>query len=646
MTTDTKLNQLIINKLTQEQYDEAKAAGTLSDTEFYITDSDDEALTNNNISNCITEIPQDIKLELNNGTLTLKAGSKVYVPNRFEVDGTTPKFDVKIIESDIIVESLYTDGPMFIYYVDNTVVPVPSSWSISGTSNTITDGYYTCWYDTTNNIIKIIAGDEVGSSGMSLPLAIVNGSSNGDWTSIDQVFNGFGYMGSTVFALPGVKGLIPNSRNADGSLKSIEFTTTSVKTTTYSNVVTQTSINIGIAINLDIDTQFLTYNKKENFNYNSKPEKVLEANVATLDIQNGKVTSFTPKTSFHAVDWNDFQQLASNIFSAGNIGDIKYTSRIDVPNGGALCDGALYTKAQFPDVYQMLVDGKLQSTTVTDFDSIVSSKGYCELFALDTSNERFKVPSLPNKFVIDTNTTAPVIGNGMALGFLNGDNTDSILKNRYAGNNQDGAWIVPSALPANIGSLSNTGVGSAKGAVGITTDPAKSGMIADTSSTGKFVTYRAYVVLYTSATEASVSQAAEFMTAIGGKANVTLDNVSPAQSFKKQAVGWSIPDYNSGITLTFNKVITNAGESKTMAKSGLFCFEFLVNNVVSTLYFYVNNNFVGKIGNSQTSLAFWDEINFPVTKGDVVKVKAETDGGFTAVAVESYLFPYKGSMYE
>lgn len=46
-------------------------------------------------------IPQDIKLELNNGTLTLKAGSRVYVPNGFESDGTTPKFILKTIQSDI-----------------------------------------------------------------------------------------------------------------------------------------------------------------------------------------------------------------------------------------------------------------------------------------------------------------------------------------------------------------------------------------------------------------------------------------------------------------------------------------------------------------------------------------------------------------
>ena len=45
-----------------------------------------------NVTNCITGIPQDIKLELSSGTLTLKAGSKVYVPNGFEQDGTTKKY--------------------------------------------------------------------------------------------------------------------------------------------------------------------------------------------------------------------------------------------------------------------------------------------------------------------------------------------------------------------------------------------------------------------------------------------------------------------------------------------------------------------------------------------------------------------------
>ena len=54
----------------------------------------------NYTTNRILEIPQDIKLELNNGTLTLKAGSKLYRPNGFEADGTTPKFDEVVITVD------------------------------------------------------------------------------------------------------------------------------------------------------------------------------------------------------------------------------------------------------------------------------------------------------------------------------------------------------------------------------------------------------------------------------------------------------------------------------------------------------------------------------------------------------------------
>ena len=52
----------------------------------------------NYTTNRILEIPQNIKLELNNGSLVRKAGSKFYIPNGFETDGITPKFDcVKLL---------------------------------------------------------------------------------------------------------------------------------------------------------------------------------------------------------------------------------------------------------------------------------------------------------------------------------------------------------------------------------------------------------------------------------------------------------------------------------------------------------------------------------------------------------------------
>ena len=51
------------------------------------------------ITNCITKIPQDIKLELNEGVLTLKAGSKIYYPNGKDESGNN-LFTTYIVQSD------------------------------------------------------------------------------------------------------------------------------------------------------------------------------------------------------------------------------------------------------------------------------------------------------------------------------------------------------------------------------------------------------------------------------------------------------------------------------------------------------------------------------------------------------------------
>ena len=320
MTTDTKLNQLIINKLTQEQYDEAKAAGTLSDTELYITDSDDEALTNNKISNCITEIPQDIKLELNNGTLTLKAGSKVYIPNGAGV------FDEVVNDSDLVYNfGTPADGQ---YLIFNSQYFYSLSNCVSGETDSKAGQDYHSWFDITNNLVKQYWADRsTPAITDSLPVAIIT-ISNGVITSIDQVFNGFGYIGSTIFALPGVKGLIPNGRNADGSLKNVEFTISQVQTFSITSEwgtgvegwwLNGTNMNIHRSI---IATYF--QDSKPSTSYKdaywfSPKENILRGTTNTgatwiqkqgsycfnTSFTSGKITSLTPKTVFHALDYND-----------------------------------------------------------------------------------------------------------------------------------------------------------------------------------------------------------------------------------------------------------------------------------------------------------------------------------------------------
>lgn len=260
------------------------------------------AINYNNISNCITEIPQDIKLELNNGTLTLKAGSKVYIPNGFESDGTTKKFDVKIIESDLTVTFDNTIQKGVLISPNNTIVHGNLSYHFisSSTAPSISLGF---WYDLINNQIKWTNDGSTWISGYSLPICIATGT-NGSVTSINQVFNGFGYIGSTVYALPGVKGLIPNGRNTtDGSLRSIEFTVDKVISKTY-----PTNVGTGwLALNAtDLGVVNFTYNEESNYVYtnNNIVPYINKAAYLIVD-SSGKITSFTPKTVFHALDYND-----------------------------------------------------------------------------------------------------------------------------------------------------------------------------------------------------------------------------------------------------------------------------------------------------------------------------------------------------
>ena len=265
-----------------------------------------------NVTNCITYIPQDIKLELSSGTLTLKAGSKVYVPNGSGV------FDVATNDSDITIGTSGSTSEksmdLFCEVVGNTISSI--SWkpnSESGTSSTATLTH-TVYYNTSTNRVGV-ASDSTTinySDLFSFPIAIcTNLVNNTGWKSIDQVFNGFGYIGSTVFALPGVKGLIPNGRNVDGTLKSIEYTVPSVLTNTLPSdmntpreFVIQSDNTIGRTHGYIFD--------KSGFLIHPTTNEIVNGFVFcnAPKITSGKIEIFTSKTAFHALDYNDKGTIA------------------------------------------------------------------------------------------------------------------------------------------------------------------------------------------------------------------------------------------------------------------------------------------------------------------------------------------------
>jgi hypothetical protein len=206
------------------------------------------------------------------------------------------------------------------------------------------------WYDTANNLMKKTADAGVTwETGCSLPICIVTETTTA-YTSIDQVFNGFGYIGSTVFALPGVKGLIPDGRNADGTLKNEEFTVGKVRT--YTNASTRNNAYLALSANdndlvgrvndfiitddiSQSDTSRVVYSPTLNKNIISGGTEWKWAIVgqwSTTSSSPFSVTSFQPKLPFHAVDRNDSSWIAQQAMPSG-----KY---IDLSLGAS---GATYT---------------------------------------------------------------------------------------------------------------------------------------------------------------------------------------------------------------------------------------------------------------------------------------------------------------
>lgn len=160
------------------------------------------------------------------------------------------------------------------------------------------------FYNTTENKFYRYDGSAWKPNGFSFPLAIVTLSPESVVTSIDQVFNGFGYIGSTVFALTGVKCQFADGRNEDGSYKSYIKTTDKILTKTFGSetfngfdcsLICRNDTIDGFAwhVNEDFDNKsgYIMVNKTEGIVKNLCPVFRFFINSPS---DNGKISQFIP----------------------------------------------------------------------------------------------------------------------------------------------------------------------------------------------------------------------------------------------------------------------------------------------------------------------------------------------------------------
>lgn len=265
-----------------------------------------------NVTNCITEIPQDIILEINgNNGITLKSGSKLYQPNGsgtftpVAISGDKSRNDFSSWSSGIYMVFRSTSQ----YSANGGIIAVTPNNCVSGATDTSTASTH-IWYDTTNNIVKLYEGGTYTLTDLSLPIAVVTITNGTGIISIDQVFNGFGYIGSNIFVLPGVKGLIPNGKKSDGTLNNSVMNVTSVQTRTFSGNETIYIILGSTGYPYWLGIKDVKYNADENINYRTDNGQELSNGVfGSFDVSSNKITYLNPKPVFHAVDYSDTEYI-------------------------------------------------------------------------------------------------------------------------------------------------------------------------------------------------------------------------------------------------------------------------------------------------------------------------------------------------
>lgn len=308
-----------------------------------IYDKADKNLANTGmITNCLLEVPQRIKYELANGYLTIKAGSVVIVPyGTVDLSATYP-VGANFLHSNFkVISTQYNNNGKFFIWVElqedlihtNQGVLTEScmefilpemNWATDWGLESILSGETPptgnrFFYNTQTNYVEWYDDNEITHFGFSLPVMVTN-KENGIPTSIKQVFNGMGYIGSIIWVDKGVKGLIPNGRNADGTLNNIEYTTTNI---TFVNCSDKDYTNINFYINSTgkVERNYLhesetivndsagkTYVPSRNQIVYIDGEIYKECYIAKGTISGGKITSLKPYTTFKPVDYNNYEQ--------------------------------------------------------------------------------------------------------------------------------------------------------------------------------------------------------------------------------------------------------------------------------------------------------------------------------------------------
>lgn len=245
------------------------------------------------ITNCLLEVPQRVQYTLAEGVLTILQGSVIMVPygttdlrstitvgstfinsglkvvDRYW-DSTNSKFYVWAELQADLVRSATAGGSVaqrraFVSFTSSSLSLANSANTASASSDAGATQNTVIFYNTTENLVKSKSSGTIQSNVVSFPIMITESDATYNVASVKQVFNGMGYIGSVIWADKDLHIVIPNGRNADGTLKNNDRTSTGVATIDVSSYTSSNSYirYTGSAMSNGV----LIYDAIENFNH-------------------------------------------------------------------------------------------------------------------------------------------------------------------------------------------------------------------------------------------------------------------------------------------------------------------------------------------------------------------------------------------
>ncbi len=287
-----------------------------------------------------------------------------------------------------------------------------------------------------------------------------------------------------------------------------------------------------------------------------------------------------------------------------------------VPENALPCDGSEYSNSQFPSLWSDYLTGstpKLLTCTYEEYQAEITEYGNCAKFAVDTSANKFKVPTIKDGTFLQQAKSDTELGKSYSAGLPNIEGSTSQISTDYTSDiwGAGGAFYKNATYP-NLGALNTTG----RYAYSLGFDASGSSEIYGNSATvqPEAIALRWFVVVANSSENESAMDWSAWSSGLTGKANTSANNfTSDGESYLS---GLSMPSSNY-VDLTLGA----SGSIYTAPATGYACLQSSQPNTTATIMTKTStsiNKGAGGTGTCVVGVVL--KISVPVQKGQQFQI--------------------------